>query len=68
MSSVPTYFESAEGIEITRERALQELERHGFDQTPAGREAQAEMVEGFLAELGDRETYDAQAVLEWLGY
>jgi hypothetical protein len=63
-----TYLESAEGETITKARALQELERHGFDTTPHGRTRQAQMVEEFLADLGDHDTYDAQAVLTWLGY
>lgn len=51
-----TYYESAEGIEISKARAMRECERHGADA--------AEM----LAELGDCETYDAQEILAWLGY
>lgn len=57
-SSSP-YYDSAEGLTISKKRALHELKRHG-----QGEEAIAE----FLAELGDRETYDAQEVLRWLGY
>ena len=53
-----TYYDSAEDVEITKDRAYQELKKHG--------------VEGdwslFLSEMGDSATYDAQEVLEWLGY
>jgi hypothetical protein len=55
-----TYYESAEGQTITRYRAFQELAKHGL----AGND---NIIE-FIAELGDRETYDAQDVLAWLGY
>jgi hypothetical protein len=54
-----TYYESAKGARITKQRALQELRRHGF-----APEQEAE----FLAEMGDRENYNAQSVLAWLGY
>jgi len=52
-----TYYESAEGETITRARALAELHAHGCDD-----------IADFLVECGDRETYDAQVVLQWLGY
>lgn len=51
-----TYYESAEGVVISRERALQEVRSHGCDQRE------------FLAELGERTEYEAQMVLDWLGY
>jgi hypothetical protein len=51
-----SYYESAEGVEISKKRALIELRKHGID------------FEEFFRDLGDHETYDAQAVLEWLGY
>jgi len=51
------YYESAEDTIITRERALLELARHN-----------CEDIEQFFDELGDRENYDAQEVLVWLGY
>lgn len=51
-----TYYESAEGETITKSRALIEVRRHGA--------CEAE----FLAEMGDKQSYDAQAVLVWLGY
>ena len=51
-----TYYDSAEGIEIIRKRALQEIAKHGAD------------TNEFFTDCGDKETYDAQAVLGWLGY
>jgi hypothetical protein len=54
-----TYYESAEGVTISRKRALRELRNHGI--SPDG---EAE----FFAEMGDRDDYDAQSVLQWLGY
>ncbi len=53
-----TYYDSAEAVTITPARALAELERHGV----------ADEWADFVADMGDREDYDAQAVLEWLGY
>lgn len=50
------YYESAEGIEISRKRALQEIAKHGAD------------ADEFFTDCGYHETYDAQAVLAWLGY
>ncbi|WP_313052620.1 hypothetical protein [Pantoea piersonii] len=51
------YLESAEGIAITRQRALEELQAHGI-------EAPAE----FFADLGECDIYRARDVLTWLGY
>lgn len=53
-----TYYESAEGETISQDRARAELKRHGVE---------GEWPE-FLADMGDKATYDAQAVLAWLGY
>jgi len=50
------YLESANGIRISKARALLECKRHGID----GAE--------LLAELGDCAEYSARAVLVWLGY
>ena len=50
------YYESAEGITITLKRAKQEVEKH------------CASWEEFLADIGEHESYDAQAVLTWLGY
>tara|TARA_R110000737_G_C14412227_1_gene456193 strand:+ start:330 stop:506 length:177 start_codon:yes stop_codon:yes gene_type:complete len=54
-----TYAESAAGIQISRKRAIQELEKHGIDSI--GR------VE-FFQELGDHSMYAAEDVLVWLGF
>jgi hypothetical protein len=51
------YYESAEGFTITRNRALKELRDHC-----------CEDIEQFFRDLGNREEYDAQKVLQWLGY
>ena len=55
------YYESAENITITRERALEELMNHGID-------VNSEEIELFDLEVGYKEFYDAQQVLAWLGY
>lgn len=52
-----TYYESAEGLVISKERAIQELRKHSIVD-PAE----------FFAEMGERESYEAQSVLDWLGY
>jgi hypothetical protein len=51
------YYESAEGLTITRERALVELANH-----------YCEDIKLFDQEMGKYKTYSAQAVLAWLGY
>ena len=51
------YYESAKGIIITRERALQEIRNHHL-----------ENLEEFFEDLGDKKEYHAQDVLNWLGY
>jgi len=51
------YYDSAEGIMISRERTCQELKAHGLID-----------LKEFFDELGDKETYLAQDVLDWLGY
>ncbi|WP_261643232.1 hypothetical protein [Erwinia mallotivora] len=58
--TVRDYYESAENMAMTRKRALKELRRHHLD-TPKD-------VAEFYADLGDRDIYQAQAVLRWLGY
>lgn len=55
-----TYFDSAEGLQLSRARALVELKRHGI--------TDAAEINQFFLEMGPRETFDAQAVLIWLGY
>ena len=51
------YYDSAEGIMISRKRACQELKDHGLVD-----------LQEFFDELGDRDIYSAQDVLAWLGY
>lgn len=53
-----TYYESAEGITITHERALQEIRKHGL----------LDSIAEFYEDCGKREHYTATDVLEWLGY
>jgi len=53
-----TYYDSAEETTISAARALQELDRHGV----------ANEWADFQADCGEREDYDAQTVLAWLGY
>lgn len=52
-----TYYESAEGQIISKERAKREVEKHNGD-------TWAE----FLQDNGEHASYDAQSVLDWLGY
>ena len=54
-----SYLESAEHSTITKSRALHELARHGVS---------GEDISDFFESLGDRETYDAQEVLHFIGY
>lgn len=51
-----TYYESAEGQTISKARAEKEVIDHGAD------------VFQFLEDCGDKAEYDAQVVLDWLGY
>ena len=55
-----TYFESAAGIDITEERAIQLLAEHGVD----------DWIYEFRDDVGtnERGLYSAQDVLIWLGY
>ena len=55
-----TYFESADGIEISKERAIIELKRHGVTE-------QTDFNQFFL-DMGTKAAYNAQEVLGWLGY
>ena len=52
-----TYSESAQGVMITKQRAIQELKAHGVID-----------VQEFFNDEGERDTYDAFTVLLWLGY
>ena len=55
-----TYYESAEDITITRERAISEItENHGVP---------ADELEDFFEKCGYADTYEAQDVLAWIGY
>ena len=51
-----SYYESAEEIEISRNRAMKEIEDHGAS------------LDEFYGDLGIKENYKAQDVLDWLGY
>lgn len=52
-----TYLDSAKGITITKARAIKELAAHGIYD-----------LSEFFADCGNNDTYQAQAVLFWLGY
>ena len=54
-----TYYESAEAVTITKERALKELAKHGVPTSEH---------DTFFNELGEKAEYDAQDVLLFLGY
>ena len=54
-----TYYESAENVTIPRKRALQEIKNHGLGYSD---------FEEFMKEYGNKEEYQAQDVLKWLGY
>jgi hypothetical protein len=59
-SNQPTimdYYDTAENLTITKKRAIQELKKHG-----------CEDLQEFFRDLGNHKTYNAQAVLIWLGY
>ena len=49
--------DSNEPIIVSRSQALTELHKHGIDD-----------IADFLVEVGDKTTYTAKEVLEWLGY
>lgn len=57
---IETYYQSAERTTITRKRALAELAAHGC--------SDAETIAEFDAACGLRATYEAQQVLQFLGY
>ena len=52
-----TYYESAEFKTITKARAIQELKNHGVID-----------IQEFFDDMGEKDFYSAQAVLQWLGY
>lgn len=52
-----SYYESAEGYTISKERARFEVvNKHNSD------------WDEFLVDMGEHDSYDAQSVLAWLGY
>ena len=51
-----TYFDSAEGILISKERAIQECEKHSVH------------YQEMFNEIGEKDEYTASEVLIWLGY
>lgn len=51
-----TYYESAKGITVLKARAYKEVKDHGAD------------WQEFVKDMGDKEIYKAQEVLQWLGY
>ena len=51
------YYEAAQGELITKKRALLELKKHGIEDPTE-----------FFNELNEKEHYDGQEVLRWLGY
>lgn len=55
-----SYYESAEEIVITHDRAIKELKDHGLDDSLT--------INHFYDELGVFKTYDAQQVLQFIGY
>lgn len=59
MAAPETYSESAEGIIISRDRAIVELKSHGVPE---------DGIEEFLSDCGDKPQYAATEVLTWLGY
>jgi len=54
-----TYYEPVENVSFTRERALEELQKHGIPESE---------YPVFFSDMGDKPHYSAQAVLEWLMY
>lgn len=51
-----TYYDSAEGTIISKKRAIKEIKDHGLD------------PEDFFNEKGEKDKYNTQEVLRWLGY
>mgnify|MGYP003137949686 FL=1 len=49
-------FEDALTLDVTRQDAIREIEKHGCD------------PDEFFAEVGDREIYKGSTILYWLGY
>ena len=57
-----------ETLTLTRERTMRLLRQHGIATDPALARSSTTDLALFLAACGDSETYDAGAVLRWLGY
>lgn len=51
-----TYYESAKGTTVMKARAYKEVKDHGC------------YWQEFVKDMGDKEAYKAQEVLQWLGY
>lgn len=64
MSLVDTYYDSAADVRVTRQRALQELVRHGIELETLST-AERDDFEGLFGT--DRMCW-AQQLLVWLGY
>ena len=60
MKAYLDYYESAQEVVISKARALKELSTHGVDDELTVRQ--------FFAELGEADYYNAQEVLDFLGY
>lgn len=54
-----SYYSSAKGVLINRERVVKELRSHNMNDND---------ISSFFRECGEAELYDAQDVLNWLGY
>lgn len=54
------YYSSAEGLTITHKRAIKELADHNFKSV--------EDIEEFYYFCGEKDSYNAQDVLAFLGY
>lgn len=52
-----TYYDSAEDIKLSQSEAFNVLAQHGCQE-----------IDQFFQDMGDKEEYDAQKVLAWLGY
>lgn len=50
------YYYEACDAEITRQEAIREIKKHGLDPTE------------FFTDVGDKEEYIGQEILDWLGY
>ena len=52
------YYDSAEGLVISKQRAIKEIKDHDA----------LNEIDDFYLNYGDKEEYNAQDVLIWLGY